>query len=182
MSAFSANTVSFALGSHDVLALFPEASEPVAEAERGGAVVLRLRASMAAVARLTKPLLMYSSMKPLGNAQGVELEAASLVLLFALEKSALSVGSVACGATPRHSHRRRFGLNSHGACALARETWDNFELGTLIQKCRVMRLMAASYGAGIDRAQVATRSSDPTVLIPVSAYSKTSDGDAQCSP
>ena len=68
MSACSANTVSFALGSHDVLALFPEASEPVVEADRGGAVVLRLRASMAAAARLTKPLLMYSSMKPLGRA------------------------------------------------------------------------------------------------------------------
>ena len=68
MSACSANTVSFALRSHDVLALFPEASEPVAEAERGGAVVLRLRATMAAVARLTKSLLMYSSMKPAGSA------------------------------------------------------------------------------------------------------------------
>ena len=38
-SACSANTVSFAIGSHDVLACFPEASEPVAEADRGGAVV-----------------------------------------------------------------------------------------------------------------------------------------------
>ena len=67
VSVGQADAVSIALGwSHSVLALFPEASDPVAEMERGGAVVLRLRDSIASVARLTKPLRPMSAKRPAG--------------------------------------------------------------------------------------------------------------------
>ena len=67
VSVGQADAVSIALDwSHNVRALFPDASEPVAEMDRGGAVVLRLRDSIASVARLTKPLRPMSAKRPVG--------------------------------------------------------------------------------------------------------------------
>ena len=103
---------SIALGWFDrfrlVLARFPDASEPVAEADRGGAVALRLRAraSVSSVARLTKPT--RSTFAPAAHGAGLVRCASPLLYQEERDPPGASRGE------PGSSNRRSFALNCHG--------------------------------------------------------------------